>query len=567
MTRIAIVGGGPAGLFIYKNLVKSGRTDFDITIFESEQQLGAGMPYSYLGANPEHVTNVSANEIPHLVTPLKDWVYTVSPEKLEVYNIDPNKFNEYKVLPRLLFGEYLNSQFDELLNIARKKKIITRVYPATTVADIIHIEDRKLLIKTYGNEEYIFDTVVICIGHKWPITHEGTIPGYFDSPYPPNKLAIQANHPVAIKGASLTAIDAIRTLARYNGHFYNNDQGRLCFSANKDVPDFCLHLHSLDGLLPSIRFHLEDSHLSADDLLTEEEIDQNMKENDGFLSLDFVFKNGFLEPFKERDPETYNRIKGMRLEEFVGNVISHRESADSFELFKAEYAEAARSIRKKESIHWKELLTILSFAMNYPAKKFSAEDMLRLKRVLQPLISIVIAFVPQSSSEQLIALHDAGKLKLIAVDKESEVIPEPAGGITYKYTDENDKLHSVKYKTFVSCVGQLPLPFKAFPFKGLIADGSISPARIKFRYSDAAKKEIDKNNKEVVRDNGEFFLKVPGITIADSFEVIGMDGKADPNIYLMAVPYINGYNPDYSGLDFCEEASARIVSSIIEVKQ
>ncbi len=89
---------------------------------------------------------------------------------------------------------------------------------------------------------------------------------------------MQLNHPVAIKGASLTAIDAVRTLARYNGHFYTNNHGKLCFAVNKDAPDFAIHLHSLDGLLPAIRFHLEDSHLSADDILTEEEIDQNIKE-------------------------------------------------------------------------------------------------------------------------------------------------------------------------------------------------------------------------------------------------------------------------------------------------
>jgi hypothetical protein len=30
----------------------------------------------------------------------------------------------------------------------------------------------------------------------------------------------------------------------------------------------------------------------------------------------------------------------------------------------------------------------------------------------------------------------------------------------------------------------------------------------------------------------------------------------------MAVPYIGGYNPDYSGLDFCEEASEKIIKSM-----
>lgn len=37
--------------------------------------------------------------------------------------------------------------------------------------------------------------------------------------------------------------------------------------------------------------------------------------------------------------------------------------------------------------------------MNYPAKHFSAEDMLRLQKTLMLLIAVVIAFVPQSSAK------------------------------------------------------------------------------------------------------------------------------------------------------------------------
>ena len=89
------------------------------------------------------------------------------------------------------------------------------------------------------------------------------------------------------------------------------------------------------------------------------------------------------------------------------------KSVDPFDLFKGEYIEAEKSIKRKESVYWKEMLATLSFAMNYPAKYFSAEDMLRLQKTLQPLISIVIAFVPQTSVKEMLALHNAGLLELI----------------------------------------------------------------------------------------------------------------------------------------------------------
>jgi uncharacterized NAD(P)/FAD-binding protein YdhS len=59
-THIAILGGGPSALFLYKRFVDANRTDLIIDIFERKKQLGAGMPYSLEGANDEHITYVSA---------------------------------------------------------------------------------------------------------------------------------------------------------------------------------------------------------------------------------------------------------------------------------------------------------------------------------------------------------------------------------------------------------------------------------------------------------------------------------------------------------------------------
>ena len=213
--RIGILGGGPAGLFMYKRLVESGRRDFEIDIFERKSQLGAGMPYSPEGARDEHITNVSANEIPVIVTSIKDWVQTLPSATLGRFNIDPEKFNEYKVLPRLFFGLYLSAQFDLLIDQATQNKIITRVHFQSNVVDIADLpEEEKVLVTLQNKDTEKFDVVIISTGHNWPLKHEGTVPGYFDSPYPPAKLVLQLDHPVAIKGASLTAIDAVRTLAR-----------------------------------------------------------------------------------------------------------------------------------------------------------------------------------------------------------------------------------------------------------------------------------------------------------------------------------------------------------------
>ncbi|TKC09168.1 FAD/NAD(P)-binding protein [Pedobacter frigoris] len=562
--KIAILGGGPSGLFMYKRLVESGRKHLDIHIFERKAYLGAGMPYSHEGANDEHITNVSDNEIPRIFNSIAEWVETAPVELLERFNINAENFNEYKVLPRLFFGAYLSAQFDLLCDKAGGTGICTTVHLETNVTGILdRPENQCVQVEVDGDQRNDFDHVVVCIGHNWPKKLEGKIPGYYDSPYPPLKLKKRLNHAVAIKGSSLTAIDAIRTIARENGTFAEDAEGKLTFCLDEASADFRIVMHSRNGMLPAVRFHLEDSHLGKDGLLSKAELEMHIAGNDGFISLDFLFEKNFKETFIERKPEFYEQIKGMNIETFVDAMMQKRERMDPFELLKKEYAEAEKSIENRESIHWKEMLAVLSFAMNYPAKYLSAEDMLRLQKVLMPLISIVIAFVPQSSCRDLMALHDAGLLSLVSVGDDSEVESLDSGGVEYHYTDEHHDEVTHHYETFIDCVGQPALAFEDFPFRDLIDKGVVSPARLRFRSQQEGKAQVDKKNELVSIDhNGQYFMTVPGISINDCFQVTDRTGKANERIYMMAVPYIGGYNPDYSGIDFSEAASQTILDSL-----
>lgn len=562
---IAIIGGGPSGLFMYKRLVESNLPHLSITVFERKAQLGAGMPYSTEGANEEHVTNVSDNEIPDMVNTMEDWITTLPEESLQRFGIEPASFNEYKVVPRLLFGDYLSAQFRLLQQAADKKGIHTDVCTNTAVVDMVDKPDEnKVVVITERGDAAKFDYAVICTGHQWPKEHEGSIPNYFDSPYPPEKLEQHVDFPIAIRGASLTAVDAVRTLARQAGSF-EKDNGNLLFHLNEASKGFKLVMHSRNGFLPAVRFHLEDSHLSKDAVLSDEEIAKARDANEGFVPLDFLFQRNFKDSFRGKDPEFYEEIKEMCIEEFVDAMIALRERLDPFLLLKAEYAEAEKSIKRKQSVYWKEALAVLSFAMNYPAKHLSAEDMLRLQKVLMPLISVVIAFVPQSSCRELMALHDAGLLSLVAVGDDSTVTPSENGGAVYRYKDEAGEEQAMHYKMFVDCIGQPHLPFEAFPFKSLAANSTISPARLRFRSVDRAKTLKTEGNEKVTQDkDGTWYLKVPGIAINDNFQVVDKYGAANGRIYAMAVPHIGGYNPDYSGLDFSEAASARILKSLVE---
>lgn len=159
--RIAILGGGPSGLFMYKRLVETGRSNFTIDIFEAKEQLGNGMPYSYEGANKEHITNVSGNEIPALVTTVMEWMASVPDDTLKKYKVDRDWFNEFMVLPRLLFGEYLSAQFDLLQVKAEKAGLKTQLHLNSRVTDIIDVAgNNTVMIEIKGIDTLGFDQVI-----------------------------------------------------------------------------------------------------------------------------------------------------------------------------------------------------------------------------------------------------------------------------------------------------------------------------------------------------------------------------------------------------------------------
>ncbi|MFN8393026.1 MAG: hypothetical protein U0136_22215 [Bdellovibrionota bacterium] len=207
--------------------------------------------------------------------------------------------------------------------------------------------------------------------------------------------------------------------------------------------------------------------------------------------------------------------------------------------------------------------------MNYPAKYFTAEDHMRLRHVLMPLISVVIAFTPQSSCEQLIALYEAGRLELVTVGSDSTVEPQTSGGIVYYYgPDANNssggtKPIKVRFETFVDCVGQRQLSFDEFPFESLKSENKVAPATLQFRSALQAAKWLEAGEKVEGDAASGYTLTLPGVAIGDNFEAVNREGIRSERLFIMAVPLIGGYNPDYSGLDFCEDAARKIARKII----
>lgn len=551
--KIAIIGGGPAGLLVLKHLLKISILPKEIYIFEKNSRLGVGMPYSKFGSSEEHIANVSANELPELIDSFNEFYY-------KKYN---RHFNENKVLPRLLLGDYLENQFEEYLEIAKQIGIKIIVKKNTPVIDIIKNDEDKFEIIANLENHIEVNKVIISTGHVWPKKYEDKIKDWYDSPYPPSKFNEKTNCTVAIRGTSLTAIDAVKTIARLNGKFIKENDHHVKYVLNKGSEKFKIHLFSTSGFLPALRFHTEDESFSTDWTMTLEEIYAIKQENNGFVPLDDVFEYSFKKPLSLKDPKFYNDIKALTIEKFVEKMLEIRKEVDSFDLFEAEYKEAQKSIKNKESITWKETIYAFSYAMNYPAKHFSAEDMLRLQKVLMPLISVIIAALPQSSYHEIMALYKENLIDLIQVDKNSTVKPAKKVGAIYSYQSTDGKNIETHYDFFIDAIGQQKMNWKDFPFEGLRNLELTSPGFLDFKDANIGKEMLDENKENIHKGyNNNYYLQVSGLGINDYFQSINIYKETISSIYIMTVPFIGGLNPDYSGLDFCDTAGERIAESI-----
>jgi len=556
---IALIGGGPAALLMMKNIINSPLKPAEIYIFEKNDRLGVGMPYGKFGSNGEHVANVSANELPEFSCTFEDYLSQYPTDLFPDFSIGGN-FNKYQVIPRLLLGDYMEFQFNIYIKQAKKSGTKVHIYKNCPVQDIVPFNNNEQFkILTDGHKEITVDSVILCTGHHWPKKYEDTVSGWFDSPYPPSKFAAATNFPIAIRGSSLTAIDAVKTISRLNGKYEIKQDGQLKYTVNSDAQDFRIDLFSTGGFLPALRFHSEDAAYSDEWTMSLEEIYEH-KEKYGFVDLNYVFDTNFKLPLKKKDPEFYASIQDLDLEGFVDKMMSIRKELDTFQLFKAEYTEAEKSIKRHQSVSWKEALSAFSYAMNYPAKHFSAEDMLRLRQTLLPLISIIIASLPQSSYKEIIALYDAGIIDLIQVDKASFVEPHSESGAVYHYESADKEKFQKHYQLFVDAIGQQPLEVSDLPFEGLKSNELISGAYLNFKSDVTAAGLIRNKDLPIVKGPSDnYFLNVHGLEINDHFQSLTKYGETVNNLFIMAVPFIGGLNPDYSGLDFCDTAAGRIV--------
>ncbi|TVT29772.1 hypothetical protein FO441_05690 [Salinicoccus cyprini] len=197
--RIAIIGGGFAGISILNHLVDSTAYDEElhIDIYDREQMMGNG--HAYQEDSMHLLLNI----------PTEAMVFDGSAPSFENWLLT-NGYSADTYVSRALFGRYLRDRLDVLCTkhecITLNYSMINDLqYDSTTKHFTLHVEDEK---RTYT---HVFLTVGQ-LGYDDPYDLKGT-PNYIHDPYPvEEKLPRSGEMSVGIIGSGLSAIDCIRYL-------------------------------------------------------------------------------------------------------------------------------------------------------------------------------------------------------------------------------------------------------------------------------------------------------------------------------------------------------------------
>ncbi len=393
---VAVIGAGPATAYLLAALAtKANGVCPKISIFESSAIVGRGTPYNAYSSQYQLLSNLGADEIPSLHIAFSQWC------------VDNHIQFQQKIVPRYLIGQYLEHAFRYYMN-----KLGSRLslYTQCPVVRIEPTAQRTYRLHTATALLGTFDYVVVNTGHGSIFHHAETEPQYtsaaahryFDGPYPLQKILNTELQELVLRGASLSAIDCALAVAHKYGSF-SQQRGKYSFHARKPLH---ITMYSTSGKLPGPWF-------ASLDLVAPitEAINQLIGDNTS-ISLEAVFKAGFVDFLAKYAPSVYLQIRSMAMHQVIDYLLSNRALLDVNTLLKIEYISSSNNAANQEN--WQGVLECFGDCLHACANELSAQDKQRYESVLKPFIAKANAALPATSAAKIHALLRAGNITLIS---------------------------------------------------------------------------------------------------------------------------------------------------------
>lgn len=458
MKKIAIVGAGPTGIYTFYSLLKN-RVPLAITVYEQADEAGVGMPYNNAENSRMMLANIASIEIPPVFTTYIDWLRELSDEHLARYGVEKASLHVRQFLPRILLGEYFRDRFLHVVAQARQQGFEVTVHESCEVTDLEATENGVRVWADNHATPELFDLAVIATGHVWPGEEEATR-SFFPSPWSGLMEAKIAPCHVGIMGTSLSAIDAAMAVVVQHGAFVEEEDESISFIPDGDCADLNITLMSRSGILPEADFYCPIPYEPLN-VVTPEVLEREIaKGADGLLDRVFAL---IVAEMEIADPQWCNAIHVQQLnaDSFADAWFAERHQHDPFRWAQSNLNEVERNKRDKRTVPWRYTILRLHEVVQEIVPHLDERDRERFDAGLARVFIDNYAAIPSQSIRRLLALREAGLIRIVALGADYEMDVRE-NGTTIRAGDEN-----YRFDVFIDARGQRRLKTKDLPFPTL----------------------------------------------------------------------------------------------------
>ncbi|NIK49825.1 putative NAD(P)/FAD-binding protein YdhS [Variibacter gotjawalensis] len=508
---------------------------------------GRGTPYHPHVNDRAMLANIASFELPAVCETLVDWLSRQSDDELERLSIARKNIDDREFYPRVVLGEYFQSQFRALLETGKHNGHDIDVRPQHRVTDIrLQPDDIALTAKLPNGElkYYAFGHVVMATGHNLPDDTE-VKPGYFISPWPAARLKTIKAGPVGILGTSLSAIDALVSVATAHGTFLLDESGVLQFQIADRSEALHITMMSRKGLLPEADFYF-DFPFAPLAFCNDVAISRLTQAGSSHL-LDQVFAL-FRQELLAADPEYSAKIglAALDVETFAEAYFAARAEADPFVWAASNLAEAEHDRAQQRTVAWRYAILRMHEVVGRAVRHLNDHDLARFLKSFKTVFVDDYATVPYQSIQRLLALRRADKVDVLALGDHYQIkTPDFAGGAVVRAPGIQRS-----FDAFIDATGQPSLSAGDLPFPGLVEHGVVGEALTTVRSS-----LVDAEEPPALTATG-------GLDVDQAFRPKRTEGMSN-QLYCVAISFLLHKLPFVQGIPSASEMGQTVSSTII----
>jgi uncharacterized NAD(P)/FAD-binding protein YdhS len=540
VTTIGIVGTGPSGIYSLMHLIEL-PAPMCITMFEQNHRAGVGTPYDPETNDPAMLANIASIELPPVTETLVDWLDTRTDDELSDVHIGRADISERAFYPRVLIGAYYHDQLYKLVARAKAKGHSVEILTRHHVVDVI-VHEGEVLIQTEADgttSTLAFDYAIVASGHQERDVddeHE-----QIDHAYAKREVDAWRDARIGVLGTSLSAIDVAIGTAAEAGRFVRQN-GRLAYIANDPAAAFSVTLMSRRGLLPEADFYCP---IPYEPLVhcTPEQVEAICTDGKGnCLNRMFAL---FKTKLASADPGYADGV-GLQFltpDNFADVYFSARQRVPALDWAEANLAEAKANARARKTVAWRYAILRMHEVFGNAVKLLDEGDRKRFSKGLKQVFIDNYAAVPPLSIERLLAMRDAGRLRVLRLGNDYCLQPDNDNGATIVKTEGQDE----QFDIMVDARGQPALTLQELPFPTL-------------------RLQIIANE----RDNDPSFaaddvsdLLQNGVEVGASYEL--NDGLYSlSRVYCLSIPHLLKLHPFIQGLTSCYDLAQAMADSLAD---